>query len=100
MDIGFSSSKRYMFGTRHNDLDYYFFIGNDAEKLIYNFTSVVGRSRLKPRYILGYHQGCYGYSTRPDVEWAVKKHRDFKIPLDGIHIDVDIQHKYQTFTID
>lgn len=27
MDIGYSSSKRYMFGTRFNDLDYYFFIG-------------------------------------------------------------------------
>lgn len=30
----------------------------------------------------------------------MNKHRDYQIPLDGLHVDVDIQHNYQTFTID
>lgn len=100
MDIGYLNSNRYMFGTRFGDLDYYFFMGNDTANIIDSFTSIVGRSRLKPRYILGYHQGCYGYEKRDIVEWAVQKYRDYKIPLDGMHVDVDIQHNYQTFTID
>ena len=100
MDIGFINSSRYMFGTRFGDLDFYFFMGNDTASIIDSYTSIVGRSRLKPRFILGYHQGCYGYERREILEWAVQKYREYQIPLDGMHVDVDIQHKYQTFTID
>jgi alpha-glucosidase len=100
MDMGFLNSSTYMLGTRFGDLDYYFFMGNEPVNVIDSFTSIVGRSRLKPRYCLGYHQGCYGYDSREAVEWAVNKYREYGIPLDGMHIDVDIQHKYQTFTID
>jgi alpha-glucosidase len=99
IDVGYLNSNRYMFGTRFGDLDYYFFNGHNPAKVIDNFTSIVGKSRLKPRYCLGYQQGCYGYDSRGAVEWAVDKYRDYKIPLDGMHIDVDIQNNYQTFTI-
>lgn len=100
VDIGYLNSSRYMFGTRFGDLDFYFFIGNDPTSVIDSFTSIVGKSRLKPRYILGYHQGCYGYERREILEWAVGKYRDYQIPLDGLHVDVDVQNNYQTFTID
>ncbi|MFN0081858.1 MAG: TIM-barrel domain-containing protein [Ferruginibacter sp.] len=100
MDIGHIDDSKYKFGTRFGDLDYYFFLGNSTADVVKSFTSIVGRSRLKPRYILGYHQGCYGYERRDIVEWAVDKYRAYKIPLDGMHIDVDIQKNYQTFTID
>jgi alpha-glucosidase len=100
VDVGFLNSSRYMFGTRFGDLDYYFFLNSEPRHVLDDFISIVGRPRLKPRYILGYHQGCYGYERRSDVEWAVRKYRDYQIPLDGLHVDVDIQHNYQTFTID
>ena len=100
VDIGYANSSRYMFGTRFGDLDYYFFLGNNAAEILDGFTSIVGRSRLKPRYALGYHQGCYGYEKRSDLEWVVQKYRNYGIPLDGLHIDVDVQKNYQTFTID
>jgi alpha-glucosidase len=100
IDIGYLNSGRYMFGTRFGDLDYYFFLGEECADLVDAFTQVVGRSKLKPRYILGYHQGCYGYEHRADLEWTVQKHRDYQIPLDGLHVDVDVQHNYQTFTVD
>ncbi|XOF33080.1 MAG: TIM-barrel domain-containing protein [Candidatus Electrothrix sp. YB6] len=100
MDIGYLNSGRYMFGTRFGDLDYYFFAGKKPVDVVDSFTSIVGRSRLKPRYCLGYHQGCYGYNRRDILEWAVRRYREYQIPLDGLHVDVDVQHKYQTFTID
>jgi len=100
VDIGYLNSSRYMFGTRHGDLDFYFFMGKNAEDIVRSFTSIVGRSRLKPRYALGFHQGCYGYDRREAAEWVVQKYRDYQIPLDGLHVDVDIQHNYQTFTVD
>lgn len=100
VDVGFLNSSRYMLGTRFGDLDYFFFLNSDPRDVLDDFTSILGRPRLKPRYTLGYHQGCYGYDSRSSVEWAVKKYRDYQIPLDGLHVDVDIQHNYQTFTID
>lgn len=100
VDIGYLNSSRYMFGTRFGDLDYYFLLGNECAELVDAFTLIVGRSKLKPRYALGYHQGCYGYENRAALEWAVAKYREYQIPLDGLHVDVDVQHNYQTFTID
>jgi len=100
VDVGYLNSGRYMFGTRYGDLDYYFFWNSEPRHTLDDFTSIVGRPRLKPRYVLGYHQGCYGYESRGSLEWAVGKYRDYRIPIDGLHVDVDIQHNYQTFTID
>lgn len=100
VDVGYMNSGRYMFGTRFDTLDYYVFLNSEPRHVLDDFTSIVGRPRLKPRYILGYHQGCYGYDSGGSVEWAVGKYRDYQIPLDGLHVDVDIQHNYQTFTID
>lgn len=99
IDIGYSNSSRYMFGTRFGDLDYYLFLGEDPKNILDSFTALVGRAELKPRYALGYHQGCYGYECAADLKWAVEKYRQYQIPLDGLAVDVDIQNNYRTFTI-
>jgi alpha-glucosidase len=100
VDLGYLNSSRYMLGTRFGDLNYYFLLGQTSGDVIRNFTSIVGRAKLKPRYVLGCHQGCYGYERRQDLEDVVNAYRQFQIPLDGLHVDVDIQQNYQTFTID
>ncbi len=100
MDIGCLNSKRYMFGTRFGDLDYYFFVGKKCPDIIEAFTSLVGKARLKPRYALGYHQGCYGYDHQKILMDVAEKYRKHQIPIDGLHIDVDLQRNYQTFTVD
>ncbi|MDJ0597187.1 MAG: glycoside hydrolase family 31 protein [Pleurocapsa sp. MO_226.B13] len=100
MDIGHDNSSRYLFGIRFGELDYYFMLGQEAKDILECFTCIVGKERLKPRYALGYHQGCYGYENRGALEWVVGKYRQHQIPLDGLHVDVDIQNNYQTFTID
>lgn len=45
-------------------------------------------------------QGCFGYRKRQDLESIVSSYRRHKIPLDGLAVDVDVQHRYKTFTID
>ncbi|NEP81579.1 MAG: alpha-glucosidase, partial [Okeania sp. SIO3B3] len=99
IDIGYSNSTHYLLGTRFGDLDYYLFLGEDPKNILDSFTGIVGRAALKPRYILGYHQGCYGYEHRSDLEWVVRKYREYDIPLDGLAVDVDVQDNYRTFTI-
>ncbi|WP_293163187.1 TIM-barrel domain-containing protein [Okeania sp. SIO2C9] len=99
IDIGYSNSGRYMLGTRFGDMDYYLLLGEDPKNILDSFTAIVGRAELKPRYALGYHQGCYGYECAADLKWAVEKYRQYQIPLDGLAVDVDIQENYRTFTI-
>lgn len=99
MDVGYANSGRYMLGTRFGDMDYYLLIGESTTNILDSFTAFVGRPELKPRYILGYHQGCYGYECAADLKWAVDRHRDWQIPLDGLAVDVDLQDNYRTFTI-
>ena len=101
VDFLSSNSGQIKTGTRFGELQYYVFVGNDvADVISHGYTSIVGRSRLKPRYVLGHHQSCYGYDTREKVLKIGHKYVDRDIPLDAIHIDVDLQDDYRTFTID
>ena len=87
-------------GVRFGIFDSYVLSAEKIPELIWLFTSIVGRPRLKPRYILGHHQGAYGYETGQQLEEVITKYREAAVPIDGLHIDVDFQHLYRTFTTD
>jgi alpha-glucosidase len=103
-NIGQSSSYagdmfgKYYFGALYGEIDYYFFAGNDTAEVLDQYTILTGRAALAPMWALGYHQGCYGYFTAERVIAAVQAYRLARIPLDGMHIDVDFQNNYRTFT--
>lgn len=100
MDVGVTRDDQVRFVSLFGELDYYLFVGDTPADVINGYGLLIDHARLKPRWTLGYHQGCYGYETRADVETVARKYRDYGIPIDGLHIDVDIQRDYQTFTID
>ena len=100
VDLGQSDSGRISLGVRFGILDTYVLSADKIPELIWLFTSIVGRPKLKPRFILGHHQGAYGYTTGQQLEKVVSNYRNAGIPIDGLHIDVDFQHKYRTFTTD
>ena len=100
LDMGYYKSTNYQFGTRFGDMDFYAVIGDSCSDIVKTFSNIVGTSRLVPRYALGYHQGCYGYECKEDLMETAHRYREAQIPLDGLHVDVDLQYKYQTFTVD
>lgn len=100
IDLAKSSRDTVRIATRFNSFNTIFIAADNVREIITLYTSIIGRPRLKPRFVLGYHQGCYGYDTREKVLDAVNQYRNVKIPLDGMHIDVDMQDNYHTFTID
>ncbi|OCK81473.1 glycoside hydrolase family 31 protein [Lepidopterella palustris CBS 459.81] len=100
VDLHKGDSTAMQVATRFNDFQCIIIAGDNTRELIQLYTSIVGRPRLKPRYVLGFHQGCYGYDTRGKVIDAINKYRQYNIPIDGMHIDVDVQDNYRTFTID
>lgn len=97
---------KYYFGALYGELDYYLLVGdenngqtkNAIADVISQYNTLTGASSMPPMYALGYQQGCYGYYDRDKLMNAAKKFRDNQIPIDGLHIDVDFQNNYRTFT--
>jgi alpha-glucosidase len=91
-------SGKYYVGSLYNELDYYFFAGNAVPDILEQYTTLTGRAPMPPRYAFGLHQGAYGYYDRYKLAAAANSYRAARIPCDGLHIDVDFQDNYRTFT--
>jgi alpha-glucosidase len=89
---------KYYFGALYGEIDYYFLAGADTQEVIQQYVTLTGPPALPPMWVLGYHQGCYGYYDHNKVMAAALAYRSARIPIDGIHIDVDFQNNYRTFT--
>ncbi len=97
---------KYYFGALYGELDYYLLIGenspnyqnNPVRSVLDQFTQLTGRSAMPPMYAFGYQQGCYGYYNKQKLMNVAQAFRDAQIPIDGLHIDVDFQNNYRTFT--
>ena len=91
-------SGKYYFGALYGDLNYYFLYGADAAAVRAQYTKLTGPPVMPPRYALGYHQGAYGYYDEALLRGVASAYRAARIPIDGLHIDVDFQDNYRTFT--
>ena len=89
---------KYYLGALYNELDVYFFAGNSLPDISTQYTTLTGRSPMPPKYVFGFHQGAYGYFDRYKLAAAANSYRAARIPCDGLHIDVDFQDNYRTFT--
>jgi alpha-glucosidase len=89
---------KYYLGSLYNELDTYFFAGRGIADVLAQYTTLTGRAPMPPRYVFGFHQGAYGYFDRYKLAAAANAYRAARIPCDGLHIDVDFQDNYRTFT--
>ena len=89
---------KYYFGALYGDLDYYFMMGNNIIPPLKQYTQLTGRSAMPPKYVFGFHQGGYGYYNSKIMAIIANSYRAARIPIDGLHIDVDFQDNYRTFT--
>lgn len=89
---------KYYFGALYGDLNYYFMAGSVAADVVQQYTQLTGTAPMPPKYVFGYHQGCYGYYDQYHVMAVANAYRAAQIPCDGLHIDVDFQNNYRTFT--
>ena len=89
---------KYYFGALYGDLDYYFMYGDQVSGVLDQYTKLTGRAPMPPKYVFGYHQGGYGYYNSSILAIVANSYRAARIPIDGLHIDVDFQNNYRTFT--
>ena len=99
---------RYYFGALYGEMSYYFMAGDDIAGALKQYITLTGAFSgntgstglaMPPMYALGFQQGCYGYYDRGRLFAAAYGYRANKFPIDGLHIDVDFQDNYRTFTV-
>jgi alpha-glucosidase len=81
-------------------MDYYIFTGPKPADILDELTVATGRSPLWPKWVFGFHQGGYGpnYNTADRLREIARAYREARIPIDGLHIDIDIQNRYRNFS--
>jgi alpha-glucosidase len=97
-DYNTSMFGKYYFGALYGEMDYYFMLGDVMSDVLAQYTTLTGRSPMPPKYVFGFHQGGYGYYDRFKLSAVANSYRAARIPIDGLHIDVDFQNNYRTFT--
>jgi alpha-glucosidase len=90
---------RYYFGALYGEMDYYLMVGGvGVADVLSQYTTLTGRAPMPPKYVFGFHQGAYGYFDHNVLTQVANTYRAARIPCDGLHIDVDFQDNYRTFT--
>ena len=97
-DFGATFPNRYSFGAAGGNLNYYFFYGPAPKSVIEEFTALVGRTPLPPRWSLGYQQSRYSYYPAKMVRFIANNFRLRDIPCDVIYLDIHYMNGYRVFT--
>lgn len=99
-DMGKEKTDYYFFGADNGNLDYYFIGGNDMLEVLKNHTYLTGTAPVPQLWTLGYHQSRWGYESAEEVMGIAKKYREYQIPCDTIHLDIDYMERFKIFTWD
>ncbi|MHC0036976.1 glycoside hydrolase family 31 protein [Pseudoneobacillus sp. C159] len=93
-----SSNESYSFAGDGGQLDYYVFAGPTPKQVIEQYTDLMGRMPLPPKWALGYHQSRYSYESEQEVRELANLFLKKEIPLDAIYLDIHYMDGYRVFT--
>lgn len=97
-DMGKECEDYYYISADDGNVDYYYIAGNSMMDIIASYTHITGRANVPQLFTLGYHQSRWSYSTADEVKVIARKMREYKIPCDTIHMDIDYMDNYKVFT--
>ena len=98
-DLGKESDNYYFYSASSGNLDYYVIGGDSLKKIVENYTYLTGKTPLPQKWTLGYQQSRWGYSVSQErVERIAEKLREYDLPCDVIHLDIDYMDGYRVFT--
>lgn len=98
VNLGKESESYYFYGADAGNLDYYFIGGEKMPDIVTGYTYLTGRTPLPQFWTLGYHQSRWGYACAEDMREIAQKYREYELPCDTIHFDIDYMDGYRVFT--
>ena len=97
-DLGYTRMDSAEITSVNGSLNVYIIEEGSLTDICRAFRGLVGRSYLPPKWAFGYIQSRWGYASDAEVRTVVKEHRDRRIPLDGVCMDIDYMDDFKDFT--
>ncbi|WP_225048463.1 glycoside hydrolase family 31 protein [Lacticaseibacillus kribbianus] len=99
-DLGKESSDYYYYTSKVGVVDYYLIAGAGIPGVLEAYTYLTGRTPLPQKWTLGYQQSRWSYGTEAQVDYIADHMREYRLPCDVIHLDIDYMDGYRVFTVD
>ncbi|WP_262315797.1 glycoside hydrolase family 31 protein [Lacticaseibacillus parakribbianus] len=99
-DLGKESSDYFYYTSAIGTVDYYLIAGAGIPGVLEAYTYLTGRTPLPQKWTLGYQQSRWSYGTEAQVNYIADKMREYRLPCDVIHLDIDYMDGYRVFTVD
>ncbi len=98
-DVGYTHLNELKITLSESDADVYVMTGESILDIVKQFRQLIGRSYIPPKWAFGYQQSRWGYMNEADIREVVKGHREKKIPLESIYMDIDYMERFKDFTV-
>lgn len=98
-DVGYTHLNELKITLSEPDADVYVMTGESILDIVKQFRQLIGRSYIPPKWAFGYQQSRWGYMNEDDIHEVVKGHREKKIPLESIYMDIDYMERFKDFTV-
>ena len=99
-DLGVTQADAVGMSAAGGAIRYHILAGPKPAQVLERFTSLVGRVPLPPLWSLGYQQSRYSYESAERAREVVALHRQKRIPLDALWLDIGFQDRNRPFTWD
>lgn len=99
-DFGKENSQYYYFAADDGNLDYYFILGPQINKVLERYTDLTGKTPLPQMWTLGYQQCRWSYAPESRVMNVAENFRKLDIPCDALYLDIDYMQGFRVFTFD
>jgi alpha-glucosidase len=101
LDLGRTDPETVTVEIEDRAVAYRVFYGPTVSRVLERFTEETGRHPLFPRWALGYHQCRWSYYPEERVRRLARDFREtYRVPCDGIHLDIHHMDGYRVFTWD
>lgn len=81
-------------------IDLYVMVGGTPSEALQQYSRVVGKPQVPPRWAIGFHQCRYGAPSLDYVKGVEQNYSAVNFPVDTLWVDIDHMEKQQIFTFD
>ncbi|KAK4819612.1 hypothetical protein QYF61_008361 [Mycteria americana] len=99
MDVTFQPTPALTYRTTGGILDFYMVLGPTPERVVQEYTALIGRPVMPPYWSLGFQLCRYGYRNDSEIAQLVEGMKAAGIPYDVQYVDVDHMERQLDFTI-